>query len=195
MGRSQETFNKKEIRNKKEKKRLEKEKKRLARKDTDKAQGLDEMIAYVDENGMITDTPPDLQKKTKINAKDIEIGIPKRDAVQSHDPVRRGTVTFFNDSKGYGFIRDLESKQSIFVHANNLLEDVKENNLVSFEIVKAQKGPTAVQVRIYKEEKVVPPAVKVEVESAVNTETAPETTAEASAEETPLTKTEANPED
>jgi len=58
MGRSQESFNKKEVRKKKEKKRQDKEKKRLARKDGEKKGGLDSMIAYVDENGMLTDTPP-----------------------------------------------------------------------------------------------------------------------------------------
>ena len=59
MGRSQESFNKKEVRKKKEKKRQDKEKKRLARKEGEKKNSLDDMIAYVDENGMITDTPPD----------------------------------------------------------------------------------------------------------------------------------------
>jgi len=71
MGRSQETFNKKEIRNKKEKKRKEKEKKRLARKELEKSgSSLDDMIAYVDENGMLTSTPPDPSKKTEIKAED-----------------------------------------------------------------------------------------------------------------------------
>ena len=53
MGKSQETFNKKEVRNKKEKKRKDKEKKRLARKDKEKKGGLNDMIAYVDEFGVI----------------------------------------------------------------------------------------------------------------------------------------------
>ena len=55
MGRSQESFNKKEVRNKKEKKRKDKEKKRLARKNSGKGNSLDDMIAYVDEHGNITD--------------------------------------------------------------------------------------------------------------------------------------------
>ena len=58
MGRTQETFNKKEVRNKKEKKRKEKEKKKLARKEKEKAGGLDDMIAYVDEHGNLSSTPP-----------------------------------------------------------------------------------------------------------------------------------------
>ena len=59
MGRSQETFNKKDVRSRKEKKRKEKEAKRLARKENEKKGSLDDMIAYVDENGMLTSEPPD----------------------------------------------------------------------------------------------------------------------------------------
>ena len=78
MGRAQESFNKKEVRNKKEKKRKEKEKKRLARKESEKKSSLDDMIAYVDENGNITDTPPDPTKKKEIKAESIDLNVPKR---------------------------------------------------------------------------------------------------------------------
>ncbi|MBL7970049.1 MAG: cold shock domain-containing protein [Prolixibacteraceae bacterium] len=152
MGRSQETFNKKEVRNKKEKKRKEKEMKKLTRKENDKG-SFEDMIAYVDENGMLTSTPPDPTKKKAIKLEDIEISIPKSDPNQVLDPIRKGTVTFFNDSKGYGFIRDLETQESVFVHVNNLLEPIKEGNLVNFEVEMGQKGPTAVQVKLYKEPK------------------------------------------
>jgi len=147
MGRSQESFNKKEVRNKKEKKRKEKEKKRLERKDTEKKGSLDDMIAYVDENGMITDTPPDPAKKKTFKLEDIEIGVPKEDPSMKKDPTRKGVVAFFNESKGYGFIRDTDTKESIFVHVNNVLEDIKEGNLVTFEIVPGQKGPSAINVK------------------------------------------------
>ena len=150
MGRSQETFNKKEVRNKKEKKRKEKEKKRLARKENEKKGSLDDMIAYVDENGNITSTPPDPNKKKNIKLEDIEISIPVRDSSMDDDPVRKGIVTFFNDSKGFGFIRDTESGESIFVHINNVLEEIKEDNVVNFEKVKGQKGPTAINVKLHK---------------------------------------------
>jgi cold shock CspA family protein len=151
MGRSQESFNKKEVRNKKEKKRKDKEKKRIARKDTEKKGSLDDMIAYVDENGVISSTPPDPSKKTVINVEDIEISSPNRGSMDKLDPIRKGVVTFFNDSKGYGFIKDLETQESVFVHINNLLEDIKENNIVSFEVGMGPKGPAASQVKLYKE--------------------------------------------
>ena len=150
MGRSQETFNKKEVRTKKEKKRKEKEKKKLARKENEKKSSLDDMIAYVDENGRITSTPPDPTKKKDVKLEDIEIGIPKGDSAEKIDPIRKGIVTFFNESKGYGFIKDSETKESVFVHVNNLLEEIKENNVVSFEVEMGQKGPAAIKVKLFK---------------------------------------------
>ncbi|MBL7965390.1 MAG: cold shock domain-containing protein [Prolixibacteraceae bacterium] len=147
MGRSQETYNKKEVRNKKEKKRKEKEQKRLDRKDNDKSGRLEDMIAYVDENGVISSTPPDPDKKVDIKTEDIEISITKKEDLP-FDPIRTGTVSFYNDSKGYGFIRDAETQMSIFVHVNQLLEPIKEGNLVNFMIEKGVKGPTATQVKL-----------------------------------------------
>jgi cold shock CspA family protein len=151
MGRSQETSNKKEVKNKKEKKRKEKAKKRLIKKETGKKSSFDDMIAYVDEFGMLSATPPDPTKKKVINPESIELGATKDDTSQKSDYIRKGVVTFFNESKGFGFIRDMENRQSVFVHANNLLEEIKENNIVSFEIGKGPKGPTALKVKLFKE--------------------------------------------
>ncbi|MEM7551211.1 MAG: cold shock domain-containing protein [Bacteroidota bacterium] len=150
MGRSQETFHKKEVRNKKEKKRKEKAEKRLAKKDKETSGSLDDMIAYVDENGVITSTPPDPTKKKEVKSENIEISVPKQVASEDDDGIHIGTVTFFNDSKGYGFIKDSETKESIFVHANNCVDEIKDNNQVSFEIEMGQKGPTAVEVKLVK---------------------------------------------
>ena len=152
MGRSQETSGKKEVRNKKDKKRKEKEKKRALKKSEGKKSSFDDMIAYVDEFGMITSTPPDPEKKTIIDAESIELKVTKNKPENAPDFVRKGVVTFFNESKGFGFIRDLQSNQRVFVHANNLLEPVKENNIVIFEIGKGQKGPSAMKVKLFKEE-------------------------------------------
>jgi cold shock CspA family protein len=151
MGRSQETFSKKEVRDKNEKKRKEKAQKRAKKKSEGKKSSFEDMIAYVDEFGMITSTPPDPNKKTVVIAENIELKITKNTPENAPDFVRKGVVTFFNDSKGYGFIRDLESNQSVFVHVNNLLEPVQENNIVIFEIGKGPKGPSAMKVKLFKE--------------------------------------------
>ncbi len=151
MGRSQESFNKKEVRNKKEKKRKEKVKKKLARMESEKKGSLDDMMAYVDEFGNISSTPPDPnKKKVSVKLEDIEISIPNKESLPQPDPIRKGIVSFFNDSKGFGFIKDTETKESIFVHINNVLEEIKENNVVRFEIGMGPKGPTAVQVKLFK---------------------------------------------
>lgn len=147
MGRSQETFNKKEVRNKKEKKRKEKAEKRLARKDNSKPKSLDDMIAYVDENGMLTSTPPDPSKKQDIEAEDIEIGVPAKSEDGEPDK-NTGIVTFYNDSKGYGFITESKNRRSIFFHINNALDDIKEGNRVEYDTEKGPKGLTAVQIKV-----------------------------------------------
>ncbi len=148
MARSTETFNKKE----KEKKRLKKQKEKRERaeerkENVVKGKSLDEMMAYVDENGNITSTPPDPTKKRKIITEDIQIATPKQEAIQPGDLIRKGKVTFFNESKGYGFIKDSESQESIFVHINELSEAVSENDKVTFEVEAGQKGMTAVRVK------------------------------------------------
>jgi cold shock CspA family protein len=151
MGRSQETFGKKEVRNKKEKKRKEKLQKRAMKKSEGKKSNFDDMIAYVNEFGMITSVPPDPDKKTFVDAESIELKINKNSPENAPDILRKGVVTFFNESKGFGFIRDLESNQRVFVHANNLLEPVIENNLVVFEIAKGPKGLSAMKVKLFKQ--------------------------------------------
>jgi cold shock CspA family protein len=151
MAKSQETFGKKE----KEKKRLKKRKDKLEKKEerksnSQKGASLEDMLMYVDENGQLTDTPPDPLKKRKINAKNIEISVPKRSAEDEVSPIKRGRVEFFNDSKGYGFIKEMETGETFFVHVNGLVDEIKENNMVTFELERGQKGMMAVNVKLSK---------------------------------------------
>lgn len=152
MGRSQETFGKKEVRSKNEKKRKEKEQKRAKKKAEGKKSNFDDMIAYVDEFGMITSTPPDPDKKTIIAVESIELGANRNRAESPDNILRKGVVSFFNESKGYGFIRDLTTNDRIFVHASNLLEPVQENNTVVFEIGRGPKGIAAMKVKLFREQ-------------------------------------------
>jgi cold shock CspA family protein len=151
MARAQTSFGKKENEKKRLQKRNDKDEKRKERQaNAVSGQGLDEMMAYVDENGNITSTPPDPTRKRKeINAESIQIGVPKQEDREPEDVIRTGTVSFFNDSKGYGFIRDAASQESIFVHANNLGGlSITEGNKVTFEVEPGMKGPTAVRVKM-----------------------------------------------
>jgi cold shock CspA family protein len=147
MAKSQDTWNKKEMEKKRLKKRQDKEQKKEERKANAKeGTSFDDMIAYVDENGNLTSTPPTgIRKQTK--AEDIQIGIPKRVDVEM-DVVRKGIVTFFNDAKGYGFIKDSETQESVFVHINGLIDPIKDNNKVTFEVEMGHKGPNAVRVKL-----------------------------------------------
>ncbi|MDB5251598.1 MAG: DNA-binding protein [Flaviaesturariibacter sp.] len=147
MAKSGQSFNKKEKEKHRAKQRQEKAEKMEERKaNTKKGKSLDEMMAYIDENGNISSTPPDPSKRREINIEDIEIGFPKYDPGEE-DPVRTGIVSFFNETKGFGFIKDLQTGESIFVHVNQLLERVIENNKVSFEVERGPKGLNAVNVK------------------------------------------------
>lgn len=59
-----------------------------------------------------------------------------------------GTVKFFNDSKGYGFITPNDGSKDVFVHANGLIHEIKEDDVVTYEVEEGRKGPNAVDVRI-----------------------------------------------
>ncbi len=150
MARSQNTFNKRE----KEKKRLQKRKEKQEKKEERKANAttgeLDEMLAYVDEFGNITDTPPDpTVKKKEVKASSIEIGVPKKER-EDITAERRGKVAFFNDSKGYGFINQDGTQERYFVHINGLIDQVQEGDKVSFQLEKGAKGMNAIEVKILK---------------------------------------------
>lgn len=152
MARSQDSFNKKEKEKLRRKKKEEKEERRVQRK-IEKAEGgvksFEDQLSYVDENGYLTSTPPDPAKKKKFKAEDIILGVPPRDDTPV-DPIHKGQVKFFNNEKGYGFITDAETKESIFVHINNIIDTIRENDRVTFEIEMGHKGPNATNVKLQK---------------------------------------------
>jgi cold shock CspA family protein len=148
MAKSQQTFNKIEKEKKRLKKREEKQKKKLARKAEAKEKGAGIEFAYVDHNGNLTDTPPDPSMKIEIDAESIEIGIPKKvDNDEPFDPVRKGKVSFYDSSKGFGFILDTDTQEKFFTHVSGLIDEIAENDKVSFELEKGMKGMNAVRVK------------------------------------------------
>ena len=153
MAKSQQTFNKSEKEKKRLKKREEKRKKMEARKLEKEESGKKGIeFAYVDHNGNLTDTPPDPSKKIKIKAKNIEISIPKtlESDREEIDPFRNGKVYFFDTSKGFVFIIDSENQEKYFCHVSGLVDEIAENDKVSFELEKGMKGMNAVKVTLIK---------------------------------------------
>ena len=147
MAKSSDTFNKKEKEKNRQKRKKEKEERREERlANTKKGKGLDEMLAYVDENGNISSTPPDPRKMRTVRSEDIQIVVPRQEETKEN-AIRNGIVTFFNEAKGYGFIRDQETQESIFVHATGLVDQIKDNDKVTFEVERGVKGLNAVSVK------------------------------------------------
>ena len=90
-----------------------KTKKEREKKLSNKANSFEDMIAYVDENGMITSTPPaENTPKEEIKLEEIVISTPKKD--KEEPVIRRGRIEFFNESKGFGFIKDLSGVEKYF---------------------------------------------------------------------------------
>ncbi|RZS97588.1 cold-shock protein [Cecembia calidifontis] len=151
MTKSRETFNKKEKEKQRAKKKQEKKDRKDARQsDAEKSSSFEDMIAYVDEYGNITSTPPDPAKKQVIDAESIDIGVPKAKAITEEETFRKGKVSFFNSSKGYGFIKDEQTQESIFVHMSGCIDEIKENDKVTFQTEKTPKGMSAIEVKLLK---------------------------------------------
>lgn len=147
MAKSKETFNKKEKEKKRLKQRQEKKEKMEERKaNAGKTKSLDDMMAYIDENGNITSTPPDPKMRKVYNLEDIQIGVPKYEP-QEEDLLRQGVLSFFNTGKGFGFINDAQSGERIFVHMSQMLEPLNENDKVTYEVEKGERGWNAVNVK------------------------------------------------
>ena len=135
----------------KQTKRLDKQRKREERQSSG-SRNFEEMLAYVDENGVITSTPPELNpNKEEIKQEDILISTPKKEDIET-PTVLKGRVDYFNESKGYGFIKDLGSDEKYFFHvSNNTLTDISETDIVTFELERGLRGMNAINIRIESE--------------------------------------------
>lgn len=141
------SFNKREIEKSKQQKRKEKQQRKEDRKNNP-VSSFEDMIAYVDENGVITDTPPEVTK-SNIKAEDIEISVPKKEEVEEPD-FFEGRVEFFDTAKGFGFIKDKASVNKYFFHNSNAEIGIKENDNVTFKLERGPRGMSAVEVLIVK---------------------------------------------
>ncbi len=66
----------------------------------------------------------------------------------TNNKMNKGTVKFFNDSKGFGFIKEENSNQEYFVHVSGLVNEIRENDEVTFDLQEGRKGLNAVNVKL-----------------------------------------------
>jgi len=146
MAKSKQTYSKKEKETKRLKKRQEKDEKRDQRKAAGK-RSFEDMIAYVDEFGQLSSTPPDPKNKKELKLEDIQLGahVPRDDEQEEAQP--SGRVTYFNPEKGYGFIKHQVNKESLFFHVQDLTGQVNVGDMVTFNVGRGPKGPVAVAVK------------------------------------------------
>ena len=144
------TVDKRENEKKRLAKRAEKQKKKEEKKLSGKTSSCEDMIAYVDENGVITSTPPaENIKKEEVNQEEILISVPKKE--KEEPVVLKGKVDFFNTSKGFGFIKEQVRGERYFFHVNNLLSKIEENDIVTFDLERGLKGMNAINIRLESE--------------------------------------------
>lgn len=132
-----------------EKKRLAKRAEKMKKKEerqANKATSFEDMIAYVDENGMLSSTPPEENtSKEEVNVEDIVISTPRREG-PDEPTVLRGKVDFFNKSRGFGFIKCQSNGERYFFHVHSAKTEVGEDDIVTFELERGIKGMDAVNV-------------------------------------------------
>lgn len=138
MGQSQQTFRKKEIAKQKLQKRKAKEEKRESRgENNDKGKSFEEMFAYVDENGNISDTPP----VKKYEFKEEDLLTPTFEDVYSF-----GKVSFYNEAGQYGFIRDNETRENVYFNFKILGFVLQQDQKVKFKSRSSKQGLQVTEV-------------------------------------------------
>jgi cold shock CspA family protein len=144
-----EFFSKRDREKKKQQARKEKDERKRERKENSRdGNSLAQMMAYVDENGNLTSIPQDHTKRREVSIDEIQIGVPKGNVTNSIDNFDEGVITHFNFEKGFGFIRDSKTKQSIFVHNKQLSRPVQLNDKVKYIVRQGIKGLEATEVSI-----------------------------------------------
>lgn len=146
MGRSQQTFEKKEKEKKRKKKREDKLTKKEEQKKFKRKGDLENMLAYVDEFGNIVSDPPDpTVKKEKVKLEDIQISTSKK---EDDSFKKQGKVDFYNSEKKFGFIIEKERRERYFFHISDVDENfrIKDKDFVEFDFKDTPKGRTCVNI-------------------------------------------------
>jgi cold shock CspA family protein len=146
MPKSSGTFNKRENEKKRVQKRKDKEQRKEERKAGNKeGKSFEDMIAYVDENGNFSSTPPDITKKKQIKESDIDLTSRNMGGAVANF-TKTGVVKFFDKDKGFGFIKDSQTGEEFFFHFRSANFPIAQSDQVSFETENGPKGPNAVRI-------------------------------------------------
>lgn len=139
-----DSFSKKENLKKKAQKRQEKAQKREERKtNNNKGKSLEDMLVYVDRFGNLTDLSPEEQAEEEAkNAKQI-----KKGSSENEDMLFTGIVNYYSE-KGFGFITDDQTKESIFVHSSETSQPLQKGTKVQYQKKQTAKGFNAIAVKI-----------------------------------------------
>lgn len=133
MSRNQLTFKKKERAKKQQQKKQEKVQKReLSKSNNDKGKALEEMFAYVDEYGNISDTPP--EKKYEFKEEDLQ---------RPADPTeeyRYGKVSYYNEVGHYGFVRDNLSRETVYFNDKIVGMVLNIDQKVKYKYIRTKQG-------------------------------------------------------
>lgn len=130
----------------KEQKRQEKQKRKEDRQSGGRST-FEDMIAYVDENGILHSTPQE-KSKEEIDASLIAVSVMKKEEIE-FVPLT-GRVEFFNNSKGYGFVKDSNNIDKYFFHFKAAPAAIAEGDHVTFELEHGQRGLNAINIEIIK---------------------------------------------
>ena len=134
------SFTKRDLEKKKQEKRLAKQQKKEERKSNGTSSFED----------MIADTPPTPNNKPQeVDMSTIEVSTPRR-TEEPIELVHEGRIEHFNVSKGYGFVKDLKNAEKYFFHISGLIDNIIENNIVTFELEKGSRGMNAVKIKLKK---------------------------------------------
>lgn len=140
------TSTKREREKVKQTKREEKQKRKEERLSGGGSRSFEDMLAYVDENGVLHSTPQD-GPKVEIDASEIAVSVSKQEEPEEPLPLT-GRIEHFNTSKGYGFVKDAGSSEKYFFHITSAPANIAEGDKVTFEIERGARGMNAVRISI-----------------------------------------------
>ena len=111
------------------------------------SRSFEDMLAYVDENGVLHTTPQDDKPREEVDASLIEVSVPRQLEQEEELPLS-GRVEYYNASKGFGFVKDAASAEKYFFHISNAPAQIAEGDRVTFEIERGTRGMNAVRIAI-----------------------------------------------